>query len=129
MLAFKVFTEGGAEEVNLTNAVNGNAGSEPLLDVSDHTVGHLAIVGAVQVVIVDVQDSIRIRLAGSLESNSDKVLTEDPGEDGVSERAVLVEDLVDDILSSGVLVASSKGNEKVNLPRRGSGPCSGSQWW
>ena len=118
------------EEVNLTNAVNGNAGGDPLLDVSDHTVGHLAVGGAIQVVIVDVQDSIGISLAGSLESNADKVLAEDSGEDGVSERAVLVEDLVDDILSSSVLVASSKkGNEQVDLPRRGPGPCSGSRWW
>lgn len=85
------------------DAVNGHAGSKPLLNVRHHAVGQLGGRGAVEVVVVYVQDRVRVGGAGGLETDADKILPEDLGEDGRAEGAVFVEHLVDDVL--GLLVA------------------------
>lgn len=104
-----------------TNTINGDTGSQPLVDVSDHAVGHLSIVGNVEVIIVDVELGVGISGAGSAESNSNKVLTKNSAEDTVTEVTVLSEDLVDDIpLKDLALVAGDHGRNVV-LNDRGEG--------
>ena len=105
----------------LTNAVNGHASSKPLLDVRDHTVGQLRIVGIVQVVVVDVQLGTGICFAGSLKRNAHKVLAEDTGEDGVAERAILVEDLVDDVPVQDLALVATRDVGDVILDHGGEG--------
>lgn len=80
-----------------TNAVNGHAGSAPLLDVLDHALG-LGVVGNVKVVVVDVELAVGVGGAGGLEGNADVVLADDIEPVALSEGSVLVEDLVDDVL-------------------------------
>ena len=65
-----------------------------------HAGGGLGIGRAVEVVVVDVEDGIGVRLAGSLEGDADEVFSKDLGEDGLAERAILVEHLVDDVLAA-----------------------------
>lgn len=109
------------------DSVDGPAGSSPLGDVLDHGL-QLGGVGVVEVEVVDVELGLGVlegflsarekkkrmvdratrgagreeestnSLVGSLESNADIVLAEEVVVDGLSERAVLLEDLVDDIL-------------------------------
>lgn len=79
------------------NAIDGNTSGDPLLDLGGKT-SELGVGGRVKVVVVDVTLSIRSGLLGGLESDADKVLTQDTGEDGVAEGTVLGEDLVDDVL-------------------------------
>lgn len=79
------------------NAIDGNTSGDPLLDLGRKT-SKLGVRGRVKVVVVDVTLSIRSGLLGGLESDADKVLTQDTGEDGVAEGTVLGEDLVDDVL-------------------------------
>ena len=81
-----------------TDAVDGDAGRAPLLDVSDHTLS-LAVVGNVKVVVVDVQLAVGVSRASSLEGNADVVLADDLEPVAVPEGSVFVEDLVDDVLS------------------------------
>jgi len=81
----------------LTNAIDGNTSSDPLLDLGGKT-SELRVGGRVEVVVVDVTLSIRSSLLGGLECDADKVLTKDTGEDRVTEGTILVEDLVDDVL-------------------------------
>lgn len=81
----------------LTNAIDGNTSSDPLLDLGGKT-SELRVGGRVEVVVVDVTLSIRSSLLGGLERDADKVLTKDTGEDRVTEGTVLGEDLVDDVL-------------------------------
>jgi hypothetical protein len=52
-----------------------------------------------QIVVIDIQNGVGVSLPGRLEGNPDKVLSKDVGEDRRSEGAVLVEHLVDDVLS------------------------------
>jgi hypothetical protein len=80
-----------------TNAIDGNTGGDPLLDLSSKT-SELGVGGRVEVVVVDVTLSVRSSLLGGLESDADKVLTKDTGEDRVTEGTVLGKDLVDNIL-------------------------------
>ena len=80
-----------------TDAVDGNALRHPLVDVVDHTLGYLRVVGNVEVVVVDVQLGVGVGGAGGAESDADEILAEDTAEDTVSEVAVFSEDLVDDI--------------------------------
>jgi len=80
------------------DAVNGDSGGDPLLDVLDHAVGDLGVVGAVEVVVVDVQLGVGVGGAGGVEGDLDEVLAKHLGEDAVAERAVFVEHLVDDVL-------------------------------
>jgi hypothetical protein len=82
-----------------TDAVDGNAGGAPLLDVFDHTLS-LAVVGNVKVVVVDVQLAGRVGRAGSLEGDADVVLADDIEPVALPEGSVLVEDLVHDVLGS-----------------------------
>lgn len=84
----------------LTNSVNGDSGCEPLLDVRDHTVGDLGVARRVEVIVVQVEDSVRISRTSSLEGDGDEVLAQDLGEDGRAQGAVLVEDLVADVLDT-----------------------------
>jgi len=83
------------------DSVDGDARRDPLLDVSDHSVGQLGRGGAVQVVIVDVELRIRVGLAGCLEGDPNEVLAQDLRENGAAQRAVLGENLVADILERG----------------------------
>lgn len=104
---------GPATSVDVTlraDAVDGDTGGDPLLDVSNHAVGQLGVVGVVKVVVVDVQLCIRVGLACSLEGDPDKVLSEDLREDGLAQGTVLVEHLVDNILR-GVSM-SPRGSHK-----------------
>lgn len=104
-----------------SNTVDGNTGSNPLVNVSDHSAGELSIVRLVEIVIIDVELGSGISGAGSAESNTDKVLTENSAEDTVAEVTVLSEDLVDDIpLKDLALVAGDHGLDVV-LDDRGEG--------
>jgi hypothetical protein len=80
-----------------TNAIDGDTGGDPLLNLSGET-GKLRVGGAVEVVIVNVQLGVGGGLLSSVESDADELLTQDLGEDGVTESTVLSEDLVDDVL-------------------------------
>lgn len=84
--------------MKLTNSVDGDSGCKPLLDVRDHTVGDLGVIRRIKIVVVQVENGARISCTGSLESDGDKVLTQDLREHGRAKRAVLVEDLVADVL-------------------------------
>ena len=82
-----------------TDAVDGNAGGAPLLDVLDHTLG-LAVVGDVKVVIIDVELGRRVSGTSGLEGDADVVLADDLQPVALPESTVLVEDLVGDVLRS-----------------------------
>jgi hypothetical protein len=82
-----------------TDAVDGDAGGAPLLDVLDQT-GDLAVVGDVKVVVVDVQLASWVNRASSLEGNADVVLADDLEPVAVPEGSVFVEDFVDNVLVS-----------------------------
>lgn len=88
----------GLEMALRADAVDGDAGLEPLGDVRDHALDELGVVGPVEVVVVDVEHAGGVDGAGGLEGDAHKVLAEDVGEDRGAQRAVLVEHLVDDIL-------------------------------
>lgn len=79
------------------NAVNGNASGAPLLDVFDHTLG-LAVVGNIDVVVVDVELGRGVSGTSGLEGNADVVLADDLHPVALPESTVLVEDLVGDVL-------------------------------
>lgn len=66
----------------------------------DHTIGDLGIARRVEVIVVQVEDSVRVSRTSSLEGDGDEVLAQDLGEDGRAQRAVLVEDLVADVLDT-----------------------------
>ena len=80
-----------------TDAVDGDAGSAPLLDVVDHALG-LAVVGNIKVVVVDVELAVGVGGASGLECNADIVLADDVEPVALSEGSILVEDLVDNVL-------------------------------
>ena len=82
-----------------TDAVDGNAGGAPLLDVLDHTLG-LAVVGDVKVVVVDVQLAGGVGRASSLKGNANVVLADDIEPVALPEGSVFVEDLVHNVLGS-----------------------------
>jgi hypothetical protein len=82
-----------------TDAVDGDTGRAPLLDVLDQT-GDLAVVGDVKVVVVDVELAGRVNRASGLEGNLDVVLADDLEPVAVSEGSVFVEDFVDNVLVS-----------------------------
>lgn len=73
--------EGGRWRCALTDAVDGNASSDPLLDMGDHAIGQLGVVGIVKVVVIDVELGAGIGLAGSLKGDAHKVLAQDAVED------------------------------------------------
>jgi hypothetical protein len=81
-----------------TNTVDGDTSREPLLYHGDHAVRDLSVLGAVEVVVVDVELGVGVGSAGSLEGDGDELLTENSGKVGVAEAAILSEDLVNDIL-------------------------------
>lgn len=114
-----------------TNAVDGYAGSHPLVDVLDHACGYLGVVGAVEVVVVDVKLSVRVSCPGCLEGDRDHVFAEDLVEDAAAEGAVFIEDFVGDVLSVRSCPVSnyvhiSTGMSGENLHSHRSCPCSGS---
>ena len=82
-----------------TNAIDRDTLRNPLVDVAAHAVD-LAVVGTVEVVVVDVELGRGIRLTGSLESDGNEFLAKDSRVNRVSQGSVLVEDLVDDVLAS-----------------------------
>lgn len=90
--------QGTSRVLELTNSVDRDSGCKPLLDVTDHAVGDLGVVRRIEVVVVQVEDGARVSCAGSLKSDGDEVLAQDLGKNGRAERAVLVEDLVADVL-------------------------------
>jgi hypothetical protein len=92
-------------QFHLTNAVNGNALRDPLVDKVNHAVD-LAVAGGVKVVVVDVQFGVGVGGTRRLESNLDKLLSEDTREDGVSESTVLSKDLVQNVL--GFMLTTDK---------------------
>ena len=83
-----------------TNAIDGDTSGDPLFDLGGET-GELGVGGAVEVVVVNVELGVRGGLLSSVESDADKLLAQDLGEDGVTEGTVLGEDLVDDVLWNG----------------------------
>jgi hypothetical protein len=85
----------------------------PLVDQVDHAAG-LSVVGAVQVVVVDVELGIRVGGAGSAERDANEVLTEDTRENAVAEASILVEDLIDNVIVEDLaLVAGHDGLDVV----------------
>lgn len=84
-----------------TDAVDGDAGGTPLLDIVDHALG-LAVVGNVKVVVVDVELAVGVGLTSGLEGNADVVFADDVEPVALPESSILVEDLVDDVLLSSV---------------------------
>ena len=87
-----------AAEVGLgADAVDGDASSNPLLDLGRHGLG-LAVGGGIEVVVVDVEFRLGVGGARGFEGGLDEALAEDVVEDGFAEGAVFVEDLVDDVL-------------------------------
>lgn len=103
------------------NAVYGDALRDPLVNVSNHAGGELCIVGNVEVVVVDVELSVRVGSAGGAECNAHKVLAKYAAEDTITETAVLGEDLIDDIpLEDLALVVGDHGGDVV-LDHRGQG--------
>lgn len=102
----------------LTNAVNGNAGGEPLLDVRDHAVGQLGVVGIVQVVVVDVEFGVGVSLARSLEGDAHEILAQDAIEDRVPHGAIFVEDLVHDVPLQNLALVSARDVGNVVLDHR-----------
>lgn len=66
----------------------------------DHTIGDLGVARRIEVIVVQVEDGVRVCGAGSLESDGDEVLAQNLGEDGRAQGAVLVEDLVADVLNT-----------------------------
>jgi hypothetical protein len=58
-----------------TDAVDGNAGCDPLLDVGGETLG-LGVAGGVQVVIVDVKFGSRVNSTRSVEGEGNKILAQ-----------------------------------------------------
>jgi hypothetical protein len=97
-----------------TDTINGDTLRDPLVDVSDHAGSDLGIVGNVEVVVVDVQLSVGVGGAGSLERNSHEVFTENAAEDAVAEASVFGEDLVNDIpLEDLALIVRDDGRYMV----------------
>lgn len=94
----KVVAASGADVALGADAVDGHAGGHPLVDMLDHAPGQLGGVGAVEVVVVDVQLGVRVSRAGRLEGNRDHVFAEDVVEGTAAEGAVFVEDFVGDVL-------------------------------
>ena len=72
------------------NAIDGNTSGDPLLDLGGKT-SELGVGGRVKVVVVDVTLSSRVYCLGCLESDTDKVLTEDVVEDTGAKATVLLE--------------------------------------
>ena len=92
-----------------TDAIDGNAGAAPLLNVSDET-GGLAVVGDIKVVVVDVELAVGVDRTSGLEGNADVVLADDLEPMAVPEASVFVEDLVDDVL--GLLASCESLRER-----------------
>ncbi|KAI7139050.1 Endo-1,4-beta-xylanase [Hortaea werneckii] len=102
----------------------------PLLDLVDKA-SELGVGSHVEVVVVDVQLSVgaieRIstgstyRLAGSLEGNADKVLTEHPRKYAVPQGTILGEDLVDNIIGVdlALVMSHNTGNVVLDHGRKG----------
>lgn len=80
------------------NTIDRHTGSLPFLNIADHT-GNFAVVRVIEIVVIDVQLGIGIGLTCLIESNADKVLAKNPGEDRAAQGAILVEDFIDDIPS------------------------------
>ena len=111
------------------DAVNGSAGGDPLVDVLDHAAGQLGGVGAVEVVVVDVQLGVRVGRAGRLEGDRDHVLAEDVVEGAAAEGAVFVEDFVGDVLLESRVSDEPHtitGTNSCNLHSHRPCPCNGS---
>ena len=83
------------------DAVDGDARRDPLVHVADHPL-RLAVVRLVQVVVVDVQHRVRVRLARRLERDPHEVLAQHLREHRAPQVSALVENLVYDVLRSGV---------------------------
>lgn len=77
------------------DTVDGNPCCLELLDQVHQSRG--LCVGAVEVVVVDVELCTGVCGPGSVECDGDEFLAEHVGEDGGSEGPVFVEDLVDDV--------------------------------
>lgn len=110
------------------DAIDGPAGCDPLLDVSDHTGGlsviHSLFDGAADnlaeiyfksseigiLIIVDIQLASWISLTSSLECDADKVFAEHIRENGASEASILVEHLVDNILILSAIDFTTRRN-------------------
>jgi hypothetical protein len=93
-----------------TDAVDGDAGGAPLLDVFDHTLS-LAVVGNVKVVVVDVQLAGGVGRASSLKGNADVVLADDVEPVALPEGSIFVEDLVHNVL--GLLASCGSFREPL----------------
>jgi hypothetical protein len=113
-----VSTLSGCQVTLGTDTVNGDTSGPPLLDVLDHSLG-LSVVGAVQVVVVDVQLGVGVGLAGGLEGDPDEVLAENVVEHAGAEATVLLEHLVDDV--PGVDLTLEMSNDTVDVVGHDSG--------
>lgn len=113
----------GSGQVRLTaDTIDGNALREPLVDVLNHTLGQFSVIGIVNVVVIDVELSIWISGTCSAESNTDKVLSENPGENTIStEVAVLAEDLINNIPVDNLALVMGHNIGNVVLDDRSQG--------
>jgi hypothetical protein len=104
----------------LTNSIDGNTSSDPLLDLGGET-SELGVGSRVEVVVVDVTLSVRSSLLGGLEGDADEVLAQNTREDRVAEGTVLGEDLVDDVLVNVNSLITVFDVDR-NLPKRSTSP-------
>jgi len=91
-----------------SDTIDGPASSNPLLDIFDHALG-LAVVKSLfdSVVVVDIKLRTGISLTGRFECNTDEVLAEDFGENGISETSILVKHFVNDVPLQNLSLISS----------------------
>ena len=78
--------------------MDGNTSLNPLLDMGHDADGQLRIAWSIQVVVVIVEHRVRVGGVRGLEGDAHEVLAQHIVEDRRSERAIVFEDLVDDVL-------------------------------
>lgn len=98
------------------NAIDRNSNRDPFFDFRRKAFG-LSVGGRVEVVVVDVELCSRVGLPCGFESDADEVFAEYVGKDAGPKRAVLIEDLVDDILRQISVGVHEEGTTRYS-PRR-----------
>jgi hypothetical protein len=66
--------------------------------MSNHAVSYLGGVGAVKVIVVDVEYRIGVRGSCGFERNSDKILSQYRRKDRITQRPIFIEDLINNVL-------------------------------
>ena len=67
-------------------------------------------------VVIDVELRIGIGCTSSFEGNSDEVLADNPGENTITQGAILVEDFIHDILFSIINIVGNINKETCIYP-------------